>query len=241
MEDTEKKLLCILVALLLCMGNFAVAQSDDLTGTWYAKSMSDGTVEYAMADIGRDMSMTLNADGTTVVTATDEEDQVGTWERTETGLKWIGDNINLNIIVNEDGTLLAEEKGTTILFSREAPQSFIPGEPITAESIAAFAGNWKGIKVSIGGSAMSSSLLFAELSLSVEGETINGTFAYVSPEYGTDSTFSSTGTFADGVVTLVGENMDGSLIKMYDSGLLALQSPETYGAIIFYFEPVVTE
>ncbi len=223
------------------MGNFAVAQSDDLTGTWYAKSMSDGTVEYAMADIGRDMSMTLNADGSAVMSATGEEDQVGTWERTETGLTWIGDNVTLDIIKNEEGTLLAEEQGTTILFSREAPQVFTPGEPVAAKSIAAFAGHWKGIKISMLDTVMSSALVSNELSLSIEGETVNGTFTYLSTGYGTDSAFTSVGTFSDGIVTLTGENMDGYTLKIYDTGLLALQSPETYGAIIFYFEPVVTE
>ena len=67
-----KKIIAILFALALCLG-VALAEDVDVTGEWFATEMTMGELSFNPAALGVDMSITLNADGTAVITAADVE------------------------------------------------------------------------------------------------------------------------------------------------------------------------
>lgn len=115
-----KKLLSLLLALMMGLGCIAFAEGVDYTGTWVLTSLETGgtTMDMTMlAQLGMDMTMTLNADGT-MFTTTMGVTENGTWVVTEQGIAITDDEETIQIIYKDD-VLRIEEDGAAMLLTRE--------------------------------------------------------------------------------------------------------------------------
>lgn len=222
--------------LLLCLmmlGSLATAQTVDYTGVWYLVSVEANGVALNPTDIGMEMSMTLNADGTGVVAATGEADKTATWALDGETLTVTSEGQPLTFALTADGQLAAESGDAKMIFGRDAAApAFVPAAEIVAPDIAAFNGTWTITTVSVGGmyvpfSAMAQAGLEDASVVILDGSVTS---------LGTQET----GTFAEGklaVASLV-EGMTGKSFALLEDGTLTM----TYMEIVFYcvkVEPVV--
>jgi len=118
-----KKLISLLLAVILVSALISVpvmAAQEDLAGTWYAHSIeSDGTMMEGslLASLGMVVTLTLNEDGTAVLSMAGQEIEC-TWE---------GETLILNEspvpIELTDGELKIEPNGSAIIFGKTAPEA----------------------------------------------------------------------------------------------------------------------
>lgn len=217
-----------IVALLLCLlmlGSLAVAQTVDYTGVWYLVSVESSGVAFSPADVGMEMTVTLNADGTGTITTTGEEDKVAAWALDGDVLTITADEQPLAFTLTAEGQLVAESEGTKMIFGREAAgPGFVPAAAIAAPDMAAFNGTWTITTVDVGGmyvpfAAMAQAGLEDASIVILDGSVTS---------LGTQET----ATFADGkleVASLV-EGMTGKSFSMFEDGTLSM----TYMEIVFY-------
>ncbi|HPJ02510.1 MAG TPA: hypothetical protein PKU80_06695 [Candidatus Limiplasma sp.] len=223
-----KKFAALLLALLM-IGTLATAQSFDFTGTWYLVSISAEGVTLNPADMGMEMSMTLNADGTGAVSTTGEEDKVASWALDGETLTVTADEEPLAFTVSEEGQLVAEAEGAVMTFGREpAAPGFVAAAEIPAEDIAAFDGTWTITTVNAYGMVVP----FAAMAQSgLENATVvieNGAVTSF------DATEPAVGTLVDGKLVIASELGEefAQTVSLLEDGTIALN----YMGILFYCE-----
>lgn len=117
-----KKLLSLLLALAVMLGCTALAEAAaaDYVGTWMLTTLetAEATMDMTMlAQLGMDMTMTLNADGTMFTTTMGVKEE-GTWVVTEQGIAITDDEETIQIIYQDDA-LRIEEDGAAMLLTRK--------------------------------------------------------------------------------------------------------------------------
>ena len=225
-----------LAGLLLCLmllGSLATAQTVDYTGVWYLVSVESSGVALNPSDIGMEMSMTLNADGTGVIAMTGEEDKTATWALDGETLTITSEEQPLTFVLTADGQLTAENEDTKMIFGRDAAApAFVPAAEIAAPDIAAFNGTWTITTVSVSGMYVPFSAMAQAGMEDASIVILDGSVTSLGTQ--------ETGTFAEGkleVASLV-EGMTGKSFALLEDGTLTM----TYTEIVFYcvkVEPVV--
>ena len=113
--------MCIAVILVMgtgCGKSAPYADSPYL-GTWLATTCSYGGYDFSVADIiGGDFVVTLDEEGNVKAEIADEE-ETGTWETTETGIK-IMDSQSEMEFTDKDGKLILENEGVEIVFEKKS-------------------------------------------------------------------------------------------------------------------------
>lgn len=229
-----KKMLAMLLAAVMLLGcmTLAVAEALDVTGTWYLnKLVADGMTLNA-ADLGMNLMLTLNEDGTAVSSVVGVEDEgVGSWAMTDGALTVTIDEDTLEVAV-VDGSLVIEDDGAQMVFTREASvPAFVPAAVVAIEDVAAVDGTWNvslisvmGLTVSMeeaGTETMEMLLGDAEPQIVLEGGNVSLFGGDMAPA-----------TLADGVLT-IGSEEEGMLltISLLEDGMLDLNMM----GIEFYF------
>lgn len=134
--------LLLLLALSLCLCFSATAASaEDYTGTWILTSMESNGAAIDPTALGIEMLMTLNEDGTCLMSALGQE-EAGTWVMTENGVD-VTDSTSTDSFTLVDGQLVADQDEMKVVFTHEAD---LAGEYIavcTNVPMEGFNGTWR--------------------------------------------------------------------------------------------------
>lgn len=153
----KKLISLILVMLLICMAIPTMAE-EDITGDWYLKTMKSGDQEYDAASIGYVIVMTLNADGSAVMTMPGQEPVTGTWTLEGNKITVTADDTPVEGTVSE-GAIILEQDGMEMVFSREEVSAITLAEVKAAESAEEFYGNWTCVYLEMEGKVMEISIV----------------------------------------------------------------------------------
>lgn len=197
-----KKILFVLFLSLLIAGS-VIAADPDYSGIWYLNYIStDGEDMISVSDMGMYSEMTLNEDGTAVMTMTngDEENSAeGTWTAEAEGIS-ASINGETQTGVLQDGFLLFDTgDGGMLIFGREEPEpAFELADPDEEAKAEDYEGTWAAYKVGM--------------------EDI-GFFDWdmVAPEMGVDT---NEIVIEDGVLTIFGED-DPTALTFEEGGVMA--------------------
>ena len=148
----KKLISLILVMLLICMAIPTMAE-EDITGDWYLKTMKSGDQEYDAASIGYVIAMTLNADGSAVMTMPGQEPVTGTWTLEGNKITVTADDAPVEGTVSE-GAIILEQDGMEMVFTREEVSAITLAEVKAAESAEEFYGNWTCVYLEMEGKVM---------------------------------------------------------------------------------------
>lgn len=219
------KKLTALVLSVLMLFTLAMAQTADYLGEWYLVSVESGGIAFNPTDVGMEMIVILYDDGTGAVASTDEEDMEATWVLEGDVLTITADDEPLAFTLTEDGQLVAQAEGSTMVFGREAPEaSFIPAAEITAEDLAAFDGEWTITTVNVYGMILPFAAM-AQMGMEDASVVIdNGNVtAFGVPQ---------TGALVDGKLVVEATETDafGKSFSVLEDGTIAM----TYMDMIFY-------
>lgn len=235
-----KKFLAIL--LVLCMGCMllpAMAEGTDFLGDWYLiKYIMDGQ-EIDPSMLGMSLTMTFKEGGIGVATTVqggEETPNDFTWELRDGALIMISEGEEATIAF-EDGLMNVSVSGGGMIFSREAPASVAPAEPVAAESEEAFLGSWTAVKANMEGTIIPLDILVSTTGLNVGAELtieagkVTVSFLFLSDE---PVVYEGASTFADGVLQMaMPEGQEPVVIQLLDSGeLLCTLSDSTTGTVL---------
>jgi len=145
-----RKILSLVLALCMALALVpALAESAELTGAWYAATMSQGETTLELAALGMQMTLTLNEDGTATMDMSGEDLKEGTWKATDTGVDVTIDGSTVSGTL-ADGELSLAKDGQTILFNREAPKAIEFAEARTDTTLEEFNGTYEVAYVATG-------------------------------------------------------------------------------------------
>lgn len=154
-----KKLLSLFLALAMMLGLTAFAETAiDYTGYWELVETAVAGVSVDPATLGLEMSMELYEDGTCALIAQGET-ETGAWVATENGVAVTdADNITMDMVLQEDGSLLTEQEGVTLLFAQMEYAL-----PMAGLTVADFNGDWTFIYAETMGQVISAEAAGAEM------------------------------------------------------------------------------
>ena len=231
-----KKFAALLLALCLCF-SLALAESADLTGTWYLTEVISGEMSFNPSSIGLDMTITLNADGTAAC------DVVGQ----STAGAWSADGSTVTVTIEDDpmvftlvdGTLVAAaDETTTMVFGREPVEAVTIelGEARTDVALEDFNGVWTATVMDMLGMQFS----VADMGLSMVITITDGVATIVEGEGEEATSVTCAGVLENGVLTITPEDeTEGLPLTLHESGLLAYTFESDGMATGIYFERTV--
>ena len=258
-----KKLLCALLALaMLCA--CAVAETVDVTGTWYLNEIKLGEECINPAAMNLEIAFTLNENGAFVdgydwavirsmagmeEANPGEEPFEGAWEmRGDSVIVTIEDSamafatvdggLVFDSAASDDGS--SPEINIRLTFRRERPEAdvFDPGTALTDVTLADFDGTWNDTLTRIGGMEFTPAEIGMEITIELSGG--EGRFLQKYAAYAETIEFSVVGELtADGALILSDEdgNAQSALYRLYDSGVMAcLEEGEGGLSGAIYFE-----
>ena len=131
----------------------AMSLEEQLPGEWYAGYE------------GLALTLTLTEDGSYTLHFPGQDDQAGAWALTDGEI--ILDEQEANALLPVDDTLLWES--ADLLFTREMPETYVPGEDDTGAEVGDFDGYWRSHFVAVGDGTMLASALGENTDVFVEG------------------------------------------------------------------------
>ena len=233
-----KKLLVVLVAMAMLLSAFCFAEEADLTGVWYLSMVAMEEQTMNAADLGMDMTLTLNADGTAAMesVAMDVSEE-GSWtaDGNELGITFDGETAPASY--EEGYLLLASDDEMQMVFSREEPAAFAAPAAVAAADITDFDGTWTMTMVDAYGMVVNAEMVLPEL------ETLfGGSEPTVIIENGVVTAFGSEEgeqfAFEDGQLVLAGPDIEDTeisldqFVTLNEDGTIAY----TVMGMIFYCE-----
>ena len=243
-----KKLVSLLLAMMVaCMMVPAMAEvtAETVTGEWFVTEMLAGEMSINPADMGMEISLVLNEDGTMVMTMAGES-QNGTWALADGKVQLTageGDEAStVEMTVEEDGTLKGGDEGQVLVFSREKPEGLVIPTPVDAESEDAFLGTWNVYMIGMDGQVMPLSMMTAAgfeiggtMTIEAGKATMSLNLIVEIPE------ITGTTAFADGKLSLTVEGVETPfVIQATDTGALYTEfvSPDAENPTVMplYFE-----
>ena len=232
-----KKLLAVALALaMLCA--VALAETAEVVGEWYLIEARFGDTVLPTAALGMEMTLTFNEDGTgTMLSPTEEGDRSAelAWKLVDEGIEMTVQTLDEEgnakeetaVVTLEDGQLLMNEEGGSLVFSRDAAEAPALPAPVAAESEEAFLGVWNMSTVNMNGIPLPAATFGMEGTLTVEvGKAVMGD-SEEADEYATE--------FVDGILKLSREEETLNL-ELYDDGSVGITQQldeETTMAILF--------
>ena len=138
-----KKLLCVLLAAMLLLCSVAALAEAGSTVTFYLSSMTQGSTTLNPANIGVEMTLVLNADGTGSCDNGDGEQAITWTEIDDTHISIVlpGEEEATEFTL-EDGKLTANAGDITMVFGTEKPEAANLGTAVAADDASAFNGTW---------------------------------------------------------------------------------------------------
>ena len=232
-----KKLLAVALALaLLCA--VALAETAEVVGEWYLIEARFGDTVLPTAALGMEMTLTFNEDGTgAMLSPTEEGDRSAelAWKLVDEGIEMTVQTLDEEgnakeetaVVTLEDGQLLMNEEGGSLVFSRDAAEAPALPAPVAAESEEAFLGVWNMSTVNMNGIPLPAATFGMEGTLTVEvGKAVMGD-SEEADEYATE--------FVDGILKLSREEETLNL-ELYDDGSVGITEQldeETTMAVLF--------
>jgi len=125
-----KKLLSLPLVLLMLLCGMAFAEAADYVGVWELTSVEFDGTHYAPEDMGVDMTMTLNRDGSALLDSGSVSGPAqGYWVETSRGITVYDDVDNPMALVLSNGKLVSDIKyGLKMNYTRRAAASVVPGD-----------------------------------------------------------------------------------------------------------------
>ena len=231
-----KKIIAILLAMALCRGA-ALAEEADITGEWFATEITMGELSFNPVNMGVEMSITLNADGTTVVQAAGEKLD-GTWVK-ENGSAAVTTDGKTMIFTPVDGKLVTEDSGAYLIFEREKPEAerYVPAEPMTDATMEDYNGVWDAVLADVMGMQTS----VAAMGMSMQFVVSDGQVMVVEG-VGEEATYGeTTGIVENGTLKIQSEGNELSLQLCQDGVLVLVQDMGEGMTVSIYFEKLIAD
>ena len=208
-----KKTLSLVLALCLaCMLIPAMAE-EEVTGTWYLKTMAMGEQVMNVADMGMTGTMIMNEDGTVAIEMYGETTQ-GTWKNEDGKLVITVDGTDQDVVI-EDGILTMKDgtTGVAMTYSKEAAApAYTPAEPKADAALEDYTGKWGVAYIGMAGMLLDVNSFVNMMATAMGGDSVDvDVTAQMSADIegtsiiigrGTDSEQTLEGTFADGKLTV---------------------------------------
>ena len=242
-----KKLLCALLALaMLCA--CAVAETVDVTGTWYLNEIKLSEECINPAAMNLELAFTLDENGAFVdgydwaviqsmagmeAANPGEEPLEGAWEmRGDSVIVTIEDSamafatvdggLVFDSAASDDGS--SPEINIRLTFRREKPEValFDPGTALTDVTLADFDGTWNATLVQIGSMEFTPSESGMEMTIELSGG--EGRYLQKLEAFATPIEFSAVGELTAGGALILSDedgNAQSALYRLYDSGVMA--------------------
>ena len=197
-----KKLVSMMLILCMACLMLPAMADEEITGDWYLKIMKMGEQEYDAAAMGYAVTMTLNEDGSVVMTVPGDDPASGTWTIEGDEITVIANDSPAKGMVSEGVFMLASEDGQVMIFTREAPETVALAEVIPAESAEEFYGPWTIVYLDMEGRIMDIAAMgdegalvtISEETMEIAGEgTISGMLSLIKMD---------APAFADGMLTI---------------------------------------
>lgn len=219
-----KKVLSIVLTLMLTAAMCAVAFADDaITGEWYCNLVKAQGMETDPSNMGMEMTLTVNEDGTANV-AQGGEVAEGTWADNGDGTYTFDIDGEFAVTIDEEGSLVManEEYGMELVFGRERVVSggYEASPVVAAGDISEFNGTWNAVSMIYEGTEIPLTTLDAYVTLVIA----DGTIDYAQGDLGLND---ETTTYEDISETLTGELVDGALSAGNGTLLLNLHEDGT--------------
>lgn len=242
-----KKWMSILLTVVLALtmlGSVAMAEAADVTGTWYLNDMVQQGILINPSTLGYEITMELYEDGTAMVSLNSDDQLTGTWVLN-------GDIVTITandepqdftfaegvLTVNDDGVIMTFGLEKTVF---EAP---VVAAVRTDATIEDFNGEWVGTLAEMMGMQVPLETIGMGMVVTIDGE--NATL--VQTQSGVDQTFATTGTLAEGVLTLTAKAEDGSdlpvmdLLLHEDGTVSYSQAIDAENTVTIFFEQNIAE
>ena len=233
-----KKIFAMLLVLAMLLGAMAMAEAADVTGNWYLNELIVEGQKVNPVDLGMDMSLYLEEDGTANVLRQVEKGSssynmsAGNWtaEGSAITVTVEGDSLDFTL---EDGKLTAIDGEMTMVFGQGETYTeyFVPTEPVEAAE-EDFAGTWNAVKLGVEGQYYDAAYMDVEVTAAFEGTTLTLD----------GNVFSNTVVpmdYADGALS--GSDADEEFgmatfqARMLEDGMLELNVTRGTGAFALYF------
>ena len=228
-----KKLIAVLLILAL-LGTMAMAEAADVVGTWYAVEVVVEGQTFSPADFGIEVIVTLNEDGTATMDGVGDAAE-GTWTIDGDTVTITEKDAEDTVMTLVDGKLTMSTDETTMVFSQEAPEAFVPAAAIEA-ALEDFTGIWKAEQIGLEGQYYSVSLLGADVTATIEDATLTlDGFLFSNNSFPVE--------YADGVLSFSksddesGEQVDIRATLLEDGMLMVNLDAGEQGAFAFYLVP----
>lgn len=229
-----KKLFSMLLACLLALTLPVLAESTEAfspVGTWYLIGASAQGVTVSPEQLGMEMSITLNEDGTALLTLTGEEDSTGSWT-SDGSTVTVDDGADvIELSVNEDGTLSGEAGGAIMIFATEIPEATPAAAPLEAVALEDFNGEWVAFK----GVAMGAEVPLESLGLNMTFQIADGSVTVLSNGVG-----GTVPAALEGNALVVNASPAISLY-LYDDGTMAFTQESSGMSVDIFFAKSNTE
>lgn len=142
-----KKILALMVTIVMLFSVAAFAEgTNPVIGDWYlSQVIMSGTAYSNVSQIGLDMVMTLNEDGTGTLTMNTETPSACAWKTTETGgYVFMEEKTQqeIQLKIDDKTLILGNDNQNCYIFTREKSEGVDFAQVITAEDKAAFNGSY---------------------------------------------------------------------------------------------------
>ncbi len=135
--------------------NPTVSENDDIIGKWLGTHIVYNGVTVDISNYNMNVSMLLGANGKATLISSDGEEE-GTWARNENAITISSEGEDVSGTI-EDGKIILNYAGNSIIFSRESNSSSIElPSPIMASSEDEFFGTWNMSRVAAQGVVLTS-------------------------------------------------------------------------------------
>jgi len=246
-----KKITAIILSLaLVCILSLTFAEQTGVTGTWYLIEAHNGDLVLPISMLGMEMEVTLNEDGSAVITGKIQQEAMenrGTWEQSDNKVIITTENMALEMMLENEEMSVDMGGGTTGIFRQTPPETFVPPEVVAAETAEAFHGTWQVENLmSEDGSVVPAALLgYDHIFVVEEGkatETALNPDDAVTVEYTTE--------FTEGTLVLTAKNPDDPVsggantaitVQLTENGQLVYEITNGEQKLVCYLKPVVEE
>ena len=242
-----KKFSCLLLCLIT-IAAFAAAEAD-FSGEWYLNEVRFGAMTLTPSMFGRDVVLTLNADGTASMHSAEadggEQTDTGTWSASDTGVLLTIEGSPIAFNVDESGNLVADisEEGdansTCMVYGREKVETtlYTPAAEKAAADISDFDGVWTIHSIDLFGQIVPSNMYGYEVTLEISSghmKIASGMFEDVIER-------EADGVFENGSLTFKFSDEDGESemrLTLLEDGMLSDYegSDDELGDLYYYFQ-----
>ena len=238
-DENMKRLISVMLVLAVCLLGCALGEPMDVTGEWFLNIIESEGVQLDPAQLGFELTLTLNADGSATMRSFDEADSSCTW---------IMDGENV-VITDPAGDILTaapeganlvvheEENGFVMILGREkaAPSGYVPAAVEENPAMEDFQGTWNAAIIDMMGMQLPMEAIGMKLVVEIKDATATVT----SNESGTELTYTAPAHLEGDTLTVeaADDQMPLPLNLQQDGKLVWVEDNEGM-TIRMYFEKI---